>query len=108
MRHAIRTASAALSATALLLCTTAIPASASTDVANGTFYTSDLLNGYGELNDPTIGACYTLTPLILSASNQTDATAVVFSDPYCTVAGFRVDPGNTTTFQLWSVRFTRS
>ncbi|KOV83101.1 hypothetical protein ADL03_21220 [Nocardia sp. NRRL S-836] len=94
----------ALSTAALLIGATAIPASASS-VAHGSFYTSDLVNGYNELKDPTTGACYTLTPTILSAHNDTDRTAVVYSDPYCYLAGFRVDPGNTTTFQLWSVRF---
>ncbi|MEV7104159.1 hypothetical protein [Streptomyces atroolivaceus] len=95
-----------------LLGAAAAPANAAalTD-ASGTFYYVDLLAGQSQINNPTLGNCYStgvLSLLALSATNNTNAVATTYTDPFCTLLGARVNPGNTSNLPFGSVRFSAS
>jgi hypothetical protein len=77
--------------------------------ASGTFYYTDLLAGQEQIVHPVIGQCYStgiISSTALSASNQTDAVATTYTDPFCTLLGTHIDPGNSSAIPFGSVRFS--
>ncbi|MEU1053912.1 hypothetical protein [Streptomyces sp. NPDC005876] len=78
----------------------------SASTAKGTFYYSDLLAGTGSISNPTLGTCYTLPTLALSATNSTNATAHLYTGTNCSLLANDLPPGNTiNTWLFISVKF---
>ncbi|MEU3524180.1 hypothetical protein AB0E62_09985 [Streptomyces sp. NPDC038707] len=78
---------------------------ATTGHATGTFYYTDLLGGNQQVVNPELGTCKLVSVLGTSVSNQTNATAVLYTDTSCALLANPVSPGSTVTFVFKSYRF---
>ncbi|CAL9325684.1 hypothetical protein [Streptomyces sp. SudanB182_2057] len=76
--------------------------------AHGTFYYTDLLGGSQQVQDPELNTCKLVSTVGTSASNQTNATVVLYTDTSCALLGNPVSPGSTITFVFKSYRFIES
>ncbi|MER5629767.1 hypothetical protein [Streptomyces nitrosporeus] len=100
-RGGVTAAAAALAATALLTGQAFATTSAQ---ANGTFYYTDLLGGSQQAVNPTLDTCQLVSILGTGVSNQTDATAILYTDTSCALLANPVSPGSTLTFVFKSYR----
>jgi hypothetical protein len=72
--------------------------------ATGTFYYTNLGTPQ-QLTNPVNGTCYPI-PLGSSPNNQTDARAIVYTGPGCTLFGNPIEPGDAgSSLVFTSVRF---
>ncbi|CAL9289372.1 hypothetical protein [Streptomyces sp. SudanB182_2057] len=104
MRHSRRTAVTAAATVAAMSFLTG-QALAAPGNATGTFYYTDLLGGNQQVVNPELNTCKLVSVLGTSVSNQTDATAVLYTDTSCALLANPVSPGSTVTFVFKSYRF---
>ncbi|MFG2004009.1 hypothetical protein ACGFNU_33115 [Spirillospora sp. NPDC048911] len=97
-----RLAAVTAGVTAVATMLSVAPASAGT----GVFFSSSLLGGQQQINDPEPGPCYTVAVSSLSAYNRTRLVAHVYPDPSCSLSALRVGPGNHVGTVYTSVSFS--
>jgi hypothetical protein len=100
----MKSLTACLAALVTTLTLWAGPASAFAN-ASGTFYYTDLLGGNQQVVNPALGPCHLVSTLGTSVDNQTNATAVLYTDLSCALLANPVPPGSTVTFVFKSFRF---